>query len=374
MVRGGLYRMPSKGKSCSSCAIIIIVVILLWLFWLAPDPVNDEGLTHQMHGKLTGQDAVSDSTLYGVGGTDLGIVMKHNGQFYFFFGDTFSSTTSMTGNWRSNTLAKSSDNDPSDGITIDSWVMNPTAVIAKELIGSLKVDNIEVTCIPTAALSLNGIIYVYYMSVRHWSVTGGVWTCNNASIAVSLDNGQSFTKMTNISWAGDSNFVLFGIAQDGDLDSDYIYLLSTPAGRFGSCYLSRVLKTQLLNQSSYEYCTGLTSLGDPVWGYETSSALAVFPSPVGEVSVMWNEYLQKWTAFYTDNIDYSIVVRTADNLWGEWSEPSVITDATEYPTLYGSFVHPDLVEGNGSTVYFIMSLYSQYNTYVMSVDLSGLAV
>ena len=364
--------MPSKRGNCGICLLIIIIILIgLWPFGFDPDPPPN--LPHQMHGQLTGEGATVDSTAFGVGGTDLGIIVKHGTEYLFFFGDTFSSTTSMTGNWRSNTLAISTDTAPSNGISLGEWILNPTTGVAKELISSLKVDNVEMTCIPTAAVSISGIIYVYYMSVRHWSSTGGVWTCNNASIAVSVDNGQSFSKMLNISWDGDSNFILFSVVQPFDESDDYLYLLSTPAGRFGSCYLSRVVPSQILNISTYEYYSGLSPADEDLWSSEEDEALSIFSSPVGEVSIMWNEYLQKWTAFYTDNEAFSIVIRIADDIWGPWSDSMTIVDATEYPSLYGSYVHPDLVENEGEVVYFIMSIFSEYNTYVMSVNVSSLA-
>ena len=363
--------LSNRGK-CGIC-FLIIVIILIGLWWPGFTPNSDQNLPHQMHGQLTGQDATVDSTVFGVGGTDLGIIVKHETEFFFFFGDTFSSTDSMTGNWRSNTLAISTDTDPSNGISLDDWIVEPTTGLAKELISSLKIDNVEMTCIPTTAVSIDGILYVYYMSVRHWSSTGGVWTCNNASVAVSTDNGQNFSKMTNISWDGDSNFILFSVAQPYDESDEYLYLLSTPSGRFGSCYLSRVDPTQLLNISEYSYFSGLSLTNTTIWSSETDDAFPIFSTPTGEVSVMWNEYLNMWTSFYTNNEDFSIVLRTADNLWGPWSDSVTIVDYTEYPSLYGSFVHPEYVEDNGEIVYFIMSIFSEYNTFVMSVNVSSLA-
>lgn len=364
--------MPKKKvKSVTIC--IIILIALVWIAYPAFMNNTVTNLPHQMHAQLTGQDAISDTTAFDVGGTDLGIIVKHNAQYYYIFGDTFSGSN-MAGNWRSNTIALSDDADPSNGIMLNNWIITPGTSSAKELISSLKVDNVEMTCIPTTAISYDGNLYIYYMSVKHWSTTGGMWECNNASIAVSTDDGQTFTKMSNISWAGDSNFILFSAVQDSQLtsDSEPLYLLSTPSGRFGACYLCRVNKSQMLDQSAYEYYTGLSTAENPMWNQDQNQAVEILPSPVGEVSVMWNLYLQKWTAFYTDNVDFAIVVRTADDIWGPWSEPYTIVDATEYPSLYGSFVHPDLVENNGSTVYFIMSIFSEYNTFVMSVDVTSL--
>ncbi|MGY5861738.1 MAG: DUF4185 domain-containing protein [Candidatus Thorarchaeota archaeon] len=362
--------MPSK-KAKVAIVGIIVFVFLVWIAYPMLIAITDSNFPHQEHAQLTGEDAVNDTTAFNVHGTDLGIIMKHDGRYYYIFGDTFGADSPFGNHWRSNTIAISDDTDPSDGIMLNEWIVNPTTGYAKELISSLKVDNEEMTCIPTAAVSIGGVIYIYYMSVRHWSSTGGVWTCNNASIAVSTDDGLTFTKMYNISWPGDSNFIQFGVAQEEELTSGQLYLLTTPSGRFGACYLCRVDTSEILNQSAYEYYMDSNTLGDPIWTPDHEQAVAVFPAPVGEVSVMWNVYVQQWTAFYTDNAAFSIVMRTADDLWGPWSTPDTIVDASEYPSLYGSFVHPDLIEDNGRVVYFIMSVFSVYNTFVMSVDLTS---
>ncbi|MBE0527367.1 MAG: DUF4185 domain-containing protein, partial [Candidatus Thorarchaeota archaeon] len=121
--------MPSKRGNCGIC-LLIIIIILIGLWWPGFTPNPDLYLPHQMHGQLTGQDATVDSTTFGVGGTDLGFIVKHGTEFLFFFGDTFSSTDSMTGNWRSNTIAKTTDTLPSDGISLNEWILDPTTGLA----------------------------------------------------------------------------------------------------------------------------------------------------------------------------------------------------------------------------------------------------
>ena len=331
-------------------------------------------LPHTYHEQLTGEDALTDSTPYDVNGTDLGIILKHNGKYHYIFGDTFGCGFYLGNNWRSNTIAYSTDTNPSNGITLDGWIANPLNGYAKELISSAKIDFVEMTCIPTAAISYNGNIYIYYMSVSHWGMVGGNWDCNNASIAMSTDNGQTFTKISTISWSGTGNFIQFGVAQTTTSLStgDFLYLLATPAGRYDACYLCRVVIEDLLVQTQYEYFSGFDEFGDPIWEESESEAEAIFSSPVGELSIMWNDFLNKWTAFYFDTIQLTIVVRTADELWGPWSSSQKIVGAAEYPSLYGSYVHPDFVENNGETVYFVMSIYSVYNTFIMSVELTQL--
>ncbi|NPD90469.1 MAG: DUF4185 domain-containing protein [Asgard group archaeon] len=348
----------------------VIVCLFTVLFLFTSSVSGSTYLPHTLHSQLTGASALSDSTPYDVYGTDLGIILKHNGIYYYIFGDTLGNGGL---NWRSNTMAYSYDSDPSDGISLNGWIASPIAAYAKELISSLKVDFVEKTCIPTAAVSHDGLILIYYMSVRHWG-SPGVWECNNASIAVSTNNGQDFFKMANISWLGDSNFVQFGLVQDAlnPIDDGYFYLLATPAGRFGACYLCRVPKISLLNQSAYEYYSDSDSFDNPIWSSIHTAAISIFPAPVGELSIMWNAFLNKWTVFYFDTNAYDIVLRTADNLWGPWSAPQAIVGGAEYPTLYGSYIHPDFVENAGEVVYFVMSKFDVYNTFILSVDLGSL--
>jgi hypothetical protein len=332
--------------------------------------LHNADLPYQYHGQLTGSNAQYNTSQVDVCGTDLGIIFEHNSEHYFVFGDTFGCESEYS-NWRSNVMGHTMDSDASDGINLNNWIIDPTNARAKELISSLKIDNVEKTCIPTTAISHDGNIYVYYMSVNHWG-PAGIWYCNNASIAISTNNGQTFNKISSISWPGNSNFIQFGIVRpNGVLSSDnHFYLLATPSGRFGACYLTRVPKTDLLIQESYEYLIGMNG-NEPIWGSDHTNAIPIISAPVGELSAMWNKYLEKWIVLYTDNIKLSIDIRIADEIWGPWSEPKTITDHNDFPSLYGSYIHPDYVENNGEIVYFVMSVFSLYNTFIMSVNVSS---
>src|SRR5262245_61001821 len=77
----------------------------------------------QIVSRLTGAASSNQTNLVGIGGTDLGHMVNHNGRTYFLFGDTFSGETpSDGGNWRHNVMASSTDQNPSDGIVFDDWV------------------------------------------------------------------------------------------------------------------------------------------------------------------------------------------------------------------------------------------------------------
>jgi len=67
-----------------------------------------------------------------------------------------------------------------------------------------------------------------------------------------------------------------------------------------------------------------------------------------------------------------IVLSTAKRPWDPWSDPNSIVDSQEYPGLYEGFLHPDLVENGEQEVYFIISLWGKYNTFVLNADLTSL--
>jgi hypothetical protein len=363
--------MRHKWAIVGILVVLIVAVGLIGILWFV---TRDTVLPHQMICQLTGKDAVNDTTITDVNGTDLGIMVYRGGRMYFVFGDTFGGHGPWPLDWRSNTMAYTTDTNPGDGVPLTGWIANASTGYAVELVSSRKQDNVEMTCIPTAIYDSSTCLYMYYMSVKHWSDTGGMWTCNNASIAYSLD-GRTFTKAANVSWPGDSNFIEFGVVNTGSdalIVDEYVYLLATASGRFHDAYLVRVPQTQLLNQSAYAYYAGLAVGGTPSWSPLMSQAEPVIDDDMGEMSVMWNSYLHKYMLMNLDNVQLVILLRTADAPWGPWSAPRIVVTAREHPGLYAPNVHPQWIEDSGRIVYFTMSLWSQYNVFLMKVDLTQL--
>nr|MDO8111170.1 DUF4185 domain-containing protein [Candidatus Sigynarchaeota archaeon] len=334
---------------------------------------------HQLISQLTGREALNDSSVVDVMGCDLGIVVKYQGFYHFIFGDTFGGDyiphqATADAHWRSNVMAYSNDTTPGDGIVLNGWIVNEMTGFARELFApKQKIDQVELTTIPTGAITDGNKFYIYYMDINHWG-EAGEYFCNNGSIAASTD-GVHFTRIANVSWPGDSNFVMFGHVQDfrpASIAEGMHYLLATPAGRYGSAYLLRVPQGQVLNMSAYEYFTGTDTSGDPSWSPDMWLATPVINRPVGEISVMWDEYLQRFITMYIEHYTATIILRTAEHPWGPWSAPVGVAPFSEYWGLYGSFMHPDLVEDGGRIVYFIMSIWGPYNTFVMKADLTSL--
>jgi len=358
-------------------------------------------------------------------GTDLGI-MWFNGEnnlTQLAFGDTFSGPN-MSGTWRSNVLLLSSDTELYDGLTLintgPAYQFIPAARNQVFFIGS------EVTNIPTSAVYANTENYVNYMSVKSWD-TPGRWTTNYSAISMydpatdkwvlqpSTVRSAGWFRSSTPYVAGSQNFQQMAyVLQPEDQvppgGARYLYAFGTPAGRAGSAFLSRVPEAAITDLSAYEYWDGTgwvldkPAVAAPVIGDSPNSAglfgfivdLANNPNffggwfagltgaktggNVSEMSVQYNDYLDKYVVLYGNGFN-NVILRTADSPEGPWSDPVTIATSLSYPGLYAPMIHPlsgtgQLTGADGnpdlSTLYWNMSIWSNYNVVLMKTDLSPL--
>lgn len=349
---------------------------------------------------LTGVNSTTNTyTNWKVGGTDLGIPYydSYREKMYFLFGDTFSSINSTSSDWRSQTVGVTTDLDASDGILFD-YFLHDVDGFAKPIIDARHMgdyDKGEVTCIPTGAIAINGVHYVFYMSVESWADQSTGWRINFCNVAKSTD-GENFHKLDSIIWCNDteiarnnavisldvSNIVLEAHPAPDFLqvfpyynkEDGYIYLFGLSSGRTSGVKLARVKPESIENRSDYEYLQA-----DGTWINGNAGLDKLYKNPdsyiinskVGELSVIYNPYLNKYMmGYYTDA---KIVVRFSDNLIN-WSEEYTLATSERYPLLYGCFMNEIYMEDNGKSVYFFMSQYFQealgdngYNVRVMKV-------
>lgn len=358
-------------------------------------------------------------------GTDLGI-MWFNGDnqlTQLAFGDTFSGPN-MTGDWRSNILLLSNDRQLNNGLTLlntgPAYQFIPAAPNQVFFIGS------EVTNIPTSAVYANKTNYVSYMSVKSWD-TPGRWTTNYSAISQydpktdkwvlqkQTVRPAAYFRSNTMYEPGDQNFqqmayVLQPESQVAAGQPRYVYAMGTPAGRAGSAYLSRVPEGAVTDLKQYQYWNGSAWVSNqaqaaPIIGDSTKSTgilgplidLANDPNFMGgrlagfvgaktggnvsEMSIQYNEYLDKYVVLY-GNGSNNVILRTADTPEGPWSDPVTIATSIQYPGLYAPMIHP--LSGTGlltdgtnpdvSNLYWNMSLWGNYNVVLMKTDLSPLNV
>ncbi|MGV9672856.1 DUF4185 domain-containing protein [Gordonia sp. NPDC003504] len=336
-----------------------------------------------------------------ISGTDLGVSWDNgDGQTLMAFGDTFGDCSATGQQWRHNVLLRTNDTNLADGITVPAADPNSTTsgsvvtadrpTYAQQLISAVGFQGVEVTTIPTAAISLpkpdgpGFRQYMNYMSVRSWGSAGN-WVTNFSAIAYSDDNGQT--------WTTDTKTILINAPVDFELpegwrpldtnngkfqqnayfrghgaDSEWVYQLGTPNGRFGAAFLARFHPNDILDLDKYQYWTGTGDGWVDTISEIPEGTSQIVPSPVTEASVSWSPYLNKYIMLDGDN---GIRIRTADKPEGPWSSAFTLVEPGAV-VLYGPMMLPQspALTGSGKDLYFNASRWSDYNVMLVRSDLS----
>ena len=324
--------------------------------------------------QLTGPDAINDTKKVLLAGTDLGNMFNDGERTWFLFGDSFGTRkptdTGGTGEiWKSNCVAWTTDDDPTDGITFDGWLLDELDQV-KEILPGLKNANGvgEVTKIPTQGWAVDGTLFVAFMSVRHWGEPGK-WDANYSAVARSDDRGETWEVLKGVRWPGDSGFVQLAHAFVNDEDREWLYLWGVGGGRFGPMRLMRVPATvdAISTIDSYEYFTGASG-GAPTWGKDVRKAKVVLDGELGEISALWSTHLNRW--LISTMTGDAAVIYEGQSPWGPWSKPHVITDHARTPGgLYAPYLNPRYVAEDGKRLYFTMSIWEPYQVFWYSLDL-----
>jgi hypothetical protein len=330
----------------------------------------DPGSTYRVMREI-GPHSPNRTDLSGdVAGADLGSMFTFNGKTYMAFGDSYGGPgvplgqnffqNGIPSDWRSNTMAISSDANPSDGLTIDSMITDRPGH-AEELLSSQKIYGTEWTVIPTNGIAVGSRMYLHYMSVVGFpATTPGIWSTNYAGIAYSDDGGQTWVKDMSVTWPAASNFEQVAFVQSGST----VYMYGIPSGRAGGVKLARVASGSLLDPTAYQYWTGGS------WSANISAAATIVPPSAGELSVRYNSYYHKWLMLYTYNF-VDIGLRTASAPTGPWSSPQIVTTIDAYPVLYAPFITPSW--NSGPDIWFNLSQGggSNYDVSLMHTQLTA---
>ncbi|MEX2540777.1 MAG: DUF4185 domain-containing protein [Trueperaceae bacterium] len=317
---------------------------------------------------LTGPEAPGEMRRPDICGTDIGTMAELGGRIYFAFGDTFGyrgeECPKFGPNWRSNVLASTGDHDPADGIVLQQWLTGSRGSAVAMTEGAHQpAFSGEQTRIPTAMIAVEDRLYVHYMSVHGFAAQGGVWSCNFSRFLYSDDLGESWREAEEVFGDAEAGFNMLALAAAGEGQDRYVYAIGTPCGRFGGARAARVAPNAILDSGAWEYFTG------DGWSGERGEAGEVIPEPVGEGSLVWNEGLGRWLYSYLNEHSAALELREALNPWGPWSEPVTLATAGRFPQLYGAYMTPSFISTDGRTVYFVMSQFGPYNTFIMKATL-----
>jgi len=373
---------------------------------------------------VIGEKAKSDTiTGYQVGGADLGFPLydEKTGKSLTFFGDTFLSP-SQSGNWRSNTIAVSTDKNYDDGYDIDSFIHNDKGVAIPAIEGH-HVNRYEMTKIPTGAIAIDGVYYLFYFSKYSWdSAVGDANSMNYGGAVKSTDGGQNWERVYDLTWVNHAvddpaiplrakvEDIQTLIDEDASLQKNqgnvnlahhegyrfteifpldgkdgYIYCFGMGGYRSGYTSLARVKKENFEVFDDYEYLTSYGTDNAPVWttGREGLDLLAKTDEGYclnvtsSEMSISYNKYLKKWLLLMTSNWNgFGAYYFQASNIWGPYTRKGQIiipasSDILEQKSLYAPLTCEHWQKDDGKTFYLYLSCWKPiYCPYFLKVELA----
>ena len=324
---------------------------------------------------------------FGLTNTDLGVPFLHKGKTYVAFGDVWLDNRDPLG-W-------SEDTNLEDGLALN-FNTNATGqwqpiVIPNTAQGAFAV--------PAEGVSISNVMYLWHTTD---SIPG---TMGRSVLARSTNDGQSFVLLRNFSTGYFINISAVernasewpGSPRTGE---PLLYVFGAGAYRRSDVHLACIPSAEIENPNAIRYFRGLSN-GVPQWTATETDARAVIDHPVvGEFSVSFDEHLARWLMLYNSGSPRGIILRTAINPWGPWSEPRVIFEPTidggycnfihrswtlphcdtaydpgrenEWGGEYGPFQFEHLARTvNGQRrIYFTMSTWNPYTVVLMKVDLA----
>ncbi|MBR2614309.1 MAG: DUF4185 domain-containing protein [Clostridia bacterium] len=380
-----------------------------------------------------------DTTKFGFAGTDLGFPLwdSTRERMLVFFGDTFSEHKVETGKgWVSNIVGATTDLDLSNGIDWDGWLTkdgisnySDEQQQVVEVAKSFQKEYDEKTKIPTGAVEIDGTIYMFYFSKYSWSIK--IDSMNYGGCVKSINGGNTWQRVYDLTWVNhatgtNSKYGLEAkkgegnsaeniqelVNKDNTLDVNggniniadhegyfftqifpidgkdgYIYIFGEGGYRTHGIKLGRVKKENIEIFDEYEYFCGNVN-GEPTWqkgiaglraccDSDKAFILGDKESVIGEHSVAYNPYLQKWMLTYLEG-GVGVSWAYSKNIWGPYIKKGALIPYTwedlpkweEKPvtTLYGGFIHEKWMEQNGKVMYCAYSQYFPiYNSSIMKI-------
>ena len=318
---------------------------------------------------ITGETSINMTRRkYDVCGVDLGFPAVIDGKLWLFYGDTFAGAN-MIGGWRSNSASVSTGTDWRAGIVFDSMYSSNGEPRATEMVVGLKRPHIEYSKIPTGAISVDGKLYFYFMSVKSWGTERG-WDCNYGGLAKSEDGGKTWQIVEGVRFVGlNTKFCQCSpVLNEAD---GKIYITGIRGGRTAFCRMMRVDKDKIEDFEAYEYLVGRNEQGEAEWlsGFEgLAREYPLIDDTVSENTIFYNEYLGEWIIAYKNH--GKLRLYTSKKVSGPYTKAAQIAMPGVDVPLYGFLSSRELSLDGGKRIAFIGSSWKPcYNTFVFEITL-----
>lgn len=141
-------------------------------------------------------------------------------------------------------------------------------------------------------------------------------------------------------------------------------------------YLARARQESIENLAEYEYLVAAPTKEQPGtaprWSRSFEPTAPLFDSVPNEMSAAYNPYLKMHVAFHTHLRENKIVMRTAPQITGPWSEPRVVYQPErtgDDDLVYAGKEHPELAREGGRVLYVTFVNSASYVPQMIEVNL-----
>lgn len=305
---------------------------------------------------ISGQDAVTSVELPG-------------DDTFWTFGDTLEGAfetvryLSLT-DVLSNTGAIVPKQDISDGIKDFAYLTEPDGRRARQLIRFEPPEHKSTQRLwAIHGTHQGGHLYLYYHRITMDQKLDVFETFQLDGMGIAkADEHYNFERLvapdgTHEFWKGDQpGFGVFIQEVDG-----WLYLwgsVQPEENSSGEMYLARVRPADLEDLSAYEYLVAAPTLEhpdvEPEWSSTWAPSACLFDNVPNEMSAAWNDHLGCYVSLTTYRRENILVIRTAPQMWGPWSEPQVVfrPEKTNEKSLFNAGKeHPEFAREGGRVTY-----------------------
>jgi len=131
---------------------------------------------------------------------------------------------------------------------------------------------------------------------------------------------------------------------------EFVYVFGSRRTQIdNTAFLARVPAHLVTDRDSYEYLVSSASL----WSKDLEAACNLGPCS-SEYSVSYNQYLEKYTMIYVDEHRKRLMLRTADQMWGPYSDPTDLIGVPHKESsklIYLGFEHANFQQQDGRKIF-----------------------
>jgi len=209
---------------------------------------------------------------------------------------------------------------------------------------------------PLGGIHVNGQCYLFYSLIEVFG--NGVWDFRGVGSGLARSTA-ALGHYERLRPHGDWRFPVEPtqvIEADGWL---YLFGIKEFKGKQGVA-LARVCPEKIEDPDAYEFYTG----AGPEFSSRKETAALLVRNVPGQVSVVWNPYLEKYVMASSSDFDHPREIRfhVADAPYGPWTPPVARIEVPEYrqgkrvELVYCAYLHPELFRENGRVMNLTCSL------------------